>query len=216
MIRLFTALEIPAPQADRIAMLQSGLRGARWISRDYLHITLRYIGEVDERMAWDIDRALSDIHVDPIDVSLEGIGQFGNKRPHSVWLGVNETPELLNLQSRQEYAMQKIGLPAERRKYTPHVTLGRLKRGTIEPNDVMRYIEANNLFFAPSFKAAQFVLMSSKLSQGGGPYITERDYSLTCDKAPNEEANEEPALDTLENEMAGENEMTGENEMANG
>ena len=86
MIRLFTALEIPAPQADRIAMLQSGLRGTRWISRDFLHITLRYMGEVDERMAWDIDRALSDIHVDPIDITLEGIGQFGNKRPHSVWL----------------------------------------------------------------------------------------------------------------------------------
>ena len=207
MIRLFTALEIPAPQAERIAMLQSGLRGVRWISRDYLHITLRYIGEVDESMAWDIDRALSDIHLDPIDISLEGVGQFGNKRPHSVWLGVNETPELLHLQSRQETAMQKIGLPAEGRKYTPHVTLGRLTRGATEPSDVMRYIEANNLFFAPSFKAARFVLMSSKLSQGGGPYITERDYSLTSEERPNEAAEEGPALDTLEAEMTGETEM---------
>lgn len=201
MIRLFTALEIPAPQADRIAMLQSGLRGIRWISRDYLHITLRYIGEVDERMAWDIDRALSDIHLDPIDISLEGVGQFGNKHPHSVWLGVNETPELLHLQARQEHAMQKMGLPAEGRKYTPHVTLGRLKRGTTEPTEVMRYIEANNLFFAPSFQAARFVLMSSKLSQGGGPYITEREYALTSERPPNEAAEEEPALDTLEAEM---------------
>lgn len=202
MIRLFTALEIPAPQADRIAMLQSGLRGVRWISRDYLHITLRYIGEVDESMAWDIDHALANIHLDPIDISLEGVGQFGNKRPHSVWLGVNETPELLHLQSRQENAMQKVGLPAEGRKYTPHVTLGRLKRGATEPSEVMRYIEANNLFFAPTFKAARFVLMSSKLSQGGGPYITERDYSLASEGRPNEAAEEGPTLDTLEAEMA--------------
>ncbi|MFT6489705.1 MAG: 2'-5' RNA ligase [Parvibaculaceae bacterium] len=193
MIRLFTALEIPAPQADRISMLQSGLRGARWISRDFLHITLRYMGEVDERMAWDIDRALSEIHMPPVDISLEGIGQFGNKRPHSVWLGVNETPELLTLQARQEQAMQKIGLPAERRKYTPHVTLGRLKRGQTEPSEVMRYIEANNLFFAPAFKAPRFVLMSSKLSQGGGPYITEREYPLMSAEDPN--------YDTLEAEM---------------
>lgn len=207
MIRLFTALEIPASQAERIAMLQSGLRGVRWISRDYLHITLRYIGEVDESMAWDIDRALTDIHGDPIDISLEGIGQFGNKRPHSVWLGVNETPELLQLQSRQENAMQKIGLPAEGRKYTPHVTLGRLKRGATEPSEVMRYIEANNLFFTPTFKAARFVLMSSKLSQGGGPYITERDYSLTSQDRPNEAVEDEFALDALEAEMAGDAEM---------
>lgn len=177
MIRLFTALEIPPHVADRLELLQSGLKGARWIDREAFHITLRFIGEVPENMAGDIDRALSSLRTEPFSVTLDGIGEFGGKKPHAVWARVAENPQLMQLQARQENALRRIGLTPERRKYTPHVTLARMRRGA-EPSEVMRYIERNNLFRAGPFEVRQFVLMSSRLSQGGGPYIVEREYML--------------------------------------
>jgi len=177
MIRLFTALEIPPHVADRLELLQSGFKGARWIDRDAFHITLRFIGEVPEDMAGDIDRALSSLRTEPFSVTLDGIGEFGGKKPHAIWARVAENPQLMQLQARQENALRRIGLQPDRRKYTPHVTLARMRRG-VEQADVMRYIERNNLFCAGPFEVRQFVLMSSRLSQGGGPYIVEREYML--------------------------------------
>ncbi|WP_420560123.1 RNA 2',3'-cyclic phosphodiesterase [Tepidicaulis sp.] len=190
MIRLFTALEIPLAIAGQLTALQSGLKGARWIDPEAMHITLRFIGEVPEDTAHDIDRALSGIYAAPFDITLDGIGEFGGRKPHAVWARVADNPGLMQLQARQETALQRAGLAPDRRKYTPHATLARLRRGT-DPADVMRYIERNNLFRAGPFPVSRFVLMSSRLSQGGGPYITERAYDFTNPGGLDEEELEE-------------------------
>lgn len=186
MIRLFTALEVPNTVSLRLQMLQSGLRGARWISPENFHITLRYMGDVPEDTAHEIDQALDQISQDwtdhdPVEITLEGLGQFGHAKPHAVWAGVKPNKALLALQAKQEMAMQRIGLAPETRKYTPHVTLARLTRSETSPGEVMQYIEQNNLVAVEPFTPTRFVLFSSRTSRGGGPYVAERTYDLSLD-----------------------------------
>lgn len=184
MIRLFTGLEIPSPIAQRLSLLQSGLQGARWIDPENFHITLRFIGDVPEDTATEIDEALSHIYEDPFELQLQGVGQFGNDKPHAVWARVGESEPLRALQAHQEIAMQRLGLRAEPRKYTPHVTVARLNKRTTNAGDVMRYIEHNNLFATEAFKVSRFVLFSARSSKGGGPYVVERSYQLDEEAFP--------------------------------
>lgn len=174
MLRLFTALEIPLPLRRRLSTLQKGLEGAHWVEPEDFHITLRFLGDIPEDLAADADDALAQIPFAPFDVEIEGVGAFGGPKPHAIYAGVKASAELTLLQSRQESAMRRIGLPPETRNFTPHVTLARLNR--IDPEPVYRYIAANNLFICPSFTAARVALMSSRPSRGGGPYVAERYY----------------------------------------
>jgi 2'-5' RNA ligase len=174
MIRLFTALEIPDEISARLERLQNGLDGARWIERGDFHITLRFIGDIPEDVAGDIDEALEEIRFEPFDIELEGVGEFGGRKPHTLWAGVRPSDSLRHLQTRHESAIRRVGLPPETRKYAPHVTLARL-RG-LDAETVYRFIGENNLFAAPRFTVTRFVLFSSRTSIGGGPYVAERVY----------------------------------------
>ena len=174
MIRLFTALEIPGEIAGRLTRLQRGIEGARWIEPSDFHITLRFIGDVPEDIANDVDEALQEIGFDPFEIEIEGVGEFGGKKPHALWAGVRPSEPLTRLQARHESAMRRVGLKPETRNFTPHVTLARLKG--IEPPEVYRFIEANNLFATPRFEVSRFVLFSARTSTGGGPYVPERTY----------------------------------------
>lgn len=178
MIRLFTALEIPKTPSGRLQSLQSGLSGARWIEPESFHITLRFIGDVAEDTAVEIDETLSRLQAEPFDIELRGLGQFGNNRPRAVWARIEESAPLLALQAHQETALQKIGLPPETRKFTPHITLARLNGHRTNTTGVMQYIEQYNLFHEPPFTVTRFVLFSARGGRGGGPYIAERTYPL--------------------------------------
>jgi 2'-5' RNA ligase len=174
MIRLFTALEIPGGIADRLQGLQRGIEGARWIERENFHITLRFIGDIPEDVAADVDTALQEVPFEPFELEMEGVGEFGGRKPHALWAGVKLTEPLKRLQARHESAVRRAGLAPETRKYMPHVTLARL-RG-IEAPEVYRFIAANNLFATPKFEATRAVLFSARTSTGGGPYVPERLY----------------------------------------
>ncbi|MDP2124023.1 MAG: RNA 2',3'-cyclic phosphodiesterase [Parvibaculum sp.] len=174
MIRLFTALEIPDEAAEKLVRLQRGIEGARWIDRADLHITLRFIGDVAENIAADIDDALALIPVTPFEVELEGVGEFGGERPNALWAGVKMSEPLRILQGRHESAMRRVGLKPETRKFHPHVTVARITRASVM--DVGHYIAANNLFAAPRFTVERFTLFSAKGGTGGGPYVAERRY----------------------------------------
>ena len=187
MIRLFTGLEIPFSIGQRLSLLQSVLQGARWVEPENFHITLRFIGDVPEDTACEIDEALSYIHEDPFELELQALGQFGNEKPHAIWARVSESAALRALQAHQEIAMQRLGLRPEPRKYTPHVTLARLNKRSTSASDVMRYIEHNNLFSSQPFLVSRFALFSARSSKGGGPYVIERSYPLD-----EEFLNEEP------------------------
>lgn len=174
MIRLFTALEISDEAAERLMRLQHGLDGARWIERPDFHITLRFMGDVAEDVAEDIAAALADIPMHSFDVELEEIGEFGGKRPHTLWAGVKPSEPLRILQGRHESAMRRVGLKPETRNFMPHVTIARL--GRVETGAVYNFIRANSPFAAPSFTVDRFTLFSARASTGGGPYVAEKRY----------------------------------------
>lgn len=127
MPRLFTALEIPRNVAMSLSLLRGGIPGARWIDVENYHITLRFIGDVDGRTADEIVDRLDRIDRPEFQTTLTGIGSFGSKKPHSVYASVAPAPEMYALQGEIERICQRIGLPPDPRKFTPHVTLGRLK-----------------------------------------------------------------------------------------
>lgn len=176
MPRLFTALELPPDICARLSALRGGLRSARWIDPENYHVTLRFIGDIDDRTADEVVAALDRVRARNVTVRLSGLGAFGSKKPHSVWARVEPNPALMELQADLERALQRIGLPAEGRKFTPHVTVGRLKGAN--PGDVAAWLSIRGDFEAPSFTASRFVLMSSKSSVGGGPYVTEEAFPL--------------------------------------
>jgi RNA 2',3'-cyclic 3'-phosphodiesterase len=176
MIRLFVAIPIPDDVADGLEMLQSGVPGARWSAREQFHLTLRFVGEVDGRDAAAIDDALAGISAQHFPVQLKGVGEFGGKTPRALWAGVAPNEALVHLQRKIETAIQRAGLPAEPRKFTPHVTLARLK-GTPQ-GKAMDFLVDHALFQAQPFEARAFKLYSSTLSPSGSLYMPERDYPL--------------------------------------
>ncbi|RWY77588.1 RNA 2',3'-cyclic phosphodiesterase [Rhizobium leguminosarum] len=176
MPRLFTALEIPRNAAMSLSLLRGGLPGARWIDVENYHITLRFIGDVDGRTADEIVERLDRIERPEFQFRLEGIGSFGSKKPHSVWAGVSQSPEMYALQGEIERICQRIGLPPDPRKFMPHVTLARLKSSRLD--DVVQYLAGRGNFHTATFTAPRFVLLSSRESVGGGPYLTEEVFPL--------------------------------------
>ncbi|MGQ4273635.1 RNA 2',3'-cyclic phosphodiesterase [Terrihabitans sp. B22-R8] len=174
MPRLFTGLEVPAKIADRLALLRGGLPGARWIDVENYHITLRFLGDVDERTAREASLALGNGHREPIPVTIDALDAFGGVRPRSLIAKVEPGAELLDLQAEQERVLRRVGLPAESRKYTPHVTLARLR--DTSPRAVADWRAMRGGMARMTFEASRFVLFSSRDSTGGGPYLVEQTY----------------------------------------
>lgn len=178
MPRLFTGLEIPAAVGMQLGLLRGGLRNARWIDPENYHITLRFIGDIDERTADEIANALDRVRRASVPVHIDGLGSFGGARPHSLWARIAPNAALTELQAEHERILQRLGLPAEGRKYTPHITLARL-RGTT-PREVADWLALRGGFSLPPFIAARFVLFSSRASVGGGPYLVEEAFPLSA------------------------------------
>jgi 2'-5' RNA ligase len=176
MPRLFTGIEIPPGIGQALDMLRGGLPGARWIDRENYHLTLRFLGDIDDRDAQEAALALGQVRRHAFDLHLEGLASFGGRKPRAVVASVAPEPALLELQAEQERLMRRIGLEPEGRKYTPHVTLARLRTST--SLDVAEYLSARGYFRTAPFKVSQFVLFSSRASTGGGPYVVEASYPL--------------------------------------
>lgn len=176
MPRLFTALEIPRNAAMSLSLLRGGLPGARWIDVENYHITLRFIGDVDGRTADEVVDRLDRIDRPEFQIRLDGIGSFGSKKPHSIFASVTQNPDMFALQAEIERICQRIGLPPDPRKFTPHVTLARLKSCRVD--DVVHYLSGRGNFQTSAFTVPRFVLLSSRESVGGGPYLTEEIFPL--------------------------------------
>jgi len=176
MPRLFTALEIPRDATLSLTLLRGGLPGARWVDVENYHLTLRFIGHVEGHVADEIVSALDRVNRPAFSLALSGIGAFGGKKPHSIWAGVTPSPDLFALQAEIERICQRLGLPKDQRKFTPHVTLARLKNANLD--QVAQYLSTRGNFATLPFQVNRFVLMSSRDSVGGGPYVIEEVWPL--------------------------------------
>jgi 2'-5' RNA ligase len=178
LIRLFVGIGLPPELKLRLSLLCTGVPGAKWVDPGNFHLTLRFIGEVDEGVASDIDEALSQVRASRFALALAGIGHFGNgDRPRQLWVGVEKNPALLHLQERVESALMRMGLPPETRKYTPHVTLARF-RAPPGPR-FQTYLSEHALFRAEPFPVDAFSLIASYLTKSGAIYEDKADYPLS-------------------------------------
>jgi 2'-5' RNA ligase len=178
MPRLFTALEIPRHVGDSLAIMRGGLPGARWIDPDNYHLTLRFIGDIDGALARDIAGLLGRVQRRSFELRLDGLTSFGGRKPRALVTTATPVAPLIELQAEQERLLQRMGLEPEGRKYTPHVTLARLRDSS--SRDVADYLAARAHYRSASFEVSRFVLFSSRSSVGGGPYVVEADYPLTA------------------------------------
>ncbi len=178
MPRLFVGLELPEDVATLLSGLRWGLPGARWIDPSDYHLTLRFIGDINRREAREIEDELSEIDRRPVPVSVAGLGVFGGDKPHTIFAGIAPNRELIELQAESERCLRRLGLKPEGRKFTPHVTLARL-RG-VSAGAVAAYLGTRGYFPPLRFTAERFVLYSSRDSVGGGPYIVEAEYPLSA------------------------------------
>lgn len=176
MPRLFTGIEIPEAVASTIALLRGGMPGATWIDPENYHVTLRFIGDIDDRLADEVADALSRVNRRSFEITIRGLDAFGGRQPHSVFARVEPTPPLMELQAEHERICQRLGLAPEGRKYHPHVTIARVKGAA--HRDVAAWLDLRGGFPATKVAVERTVLFSSKASKGGGPYIVEEAYPL--------------------------------------
>lgn len=176
MPRLFTALEIPRDAALSLTLLRGGLPGARWVDPENYHLTLRFFGDVEGHVADEIAHALDRVKRPAFQIALSSVGSFGGKKPHSIWAGVSASPDLVALQGEIDRIVRRLGLPADQRKFTPHVTIARLRNAAV--GEVAKYLSARGNFRTQLFRVSRFVMMSSRESVGGGPYVVEEAWQL--------------------------------------
>ncbi len=176
-MRLFVGVPLPAEVRESLGSLCSGVPGARWVDTDNMHVTLRFIGEVDSIQAEDIDAALSDVREPAFELALGGVGCFDSGRKvRMVWAGVARSDGLMHLRDKVESTIVRAGFEPERRKFKPHVTLARLRNTTSAR--VGPYLETHNTFAAGPFPVDRFELLRSYLSHTGARYQSIADYPL--------------------------------------
>jgi RNA 2',3'-cyclic 3'-phosphodiesterase len=177
MLRLFVGIGFPPELKLRLSLLCSGVPGARWVDCGNLHLTLRFIGEVGEDLAGDVDEALARLQARRFALQLAGTGVFGSgDRPRNLWVGVERSAELARLRDKIEHALVRAGLPPEPRKFAPHVTLARLHKPA--PDKLGEYLAAHAGFRAEPLAVEAFSLIASFPTKAGSVYEDQADYPL--------------------------------------
>lgn len=168
MARLFVAIRPPQPIRARLLAVMGGVSGVRWQSEDQIHLTLRFVGEVDRHVEADLVAALGAIRHPAFQVALDRIGSFDRRgEPQVIWAGVTPHDPLKSLNKKVEQACQRAGLAPEGRAYAPHITLARLKRGA---GPIRHLIEAEGGLSSAPFAVDEFCLYESRLMPAGAVY----------------------------------------------
>lgn len=166
--RLFIALRPPEDVAEALLDTMEGISGARWQDADNLHITLRFIGEVHRHMEADLQTALEGVPFGPFPIAISGVGHFaGSKRARAIWARVAPSNDLDELQMRVELACRRAGLPAETRKFIPHITLARLNSGS---GMIGGWLQQHGTLTMGPWNAEGFSLYESDLTLNGAIY----------------------------------------------
>jgi 2'-5' RNA ligase len=176
MLRLFVGIDFPPELKLRLSLLCAGVPGARWVDAGNFHLTLRFIGEISEDVAADVDEALARVKAPRFALQLGGAGVFGGNKPRALWVGVERSPELVKLRDRVEQALLRAGLEPEERKFTPHVTLARLRDPELDT--LARFLAAHAQFRPAPLPVDHFSLIASFPTKAGSVYEDQADYPL--------------------------------------
>jgi 2'-5' RNA ligase len=176
MARLFISIDLPENVRDAISDLYEALTGVRWTNDNQLHLTLRFIGEVDSVTENDIISSLKNVPIEPFTLTVKGTGYFPPRQePRILWVGISECKELILLQNRIENALSALALKPETRKFHPHISIGRVTDGHRER--IAHFINKHNLFNCEPFSVSEFHLYRSYLKKDGAVHIKEVTFS---------------------------------------
>jgi len=174
--RLFVAIRPPAPVRDALIDAMEGVEGARWQDEDALHLTLRFVGEVDRPAANDLASHLGQIESPPFDLRIAGVGTFERKgMPHALWARVTPAEPLEVLRQKVERACDLAGLGRETRRFTPHITLARLNRSS---GAIGGWLAARGDLAAGRWRVEDVILYESHLGHAGAYYEAVARYPL--------------------------------------
>ncbi|WP_456385407.1 RNA 2',3'-cyclic phosphodiesterase [Desulfolithobacter sp.] len=177
MPRLFVAIDLPADITTGLGDISCGLPGARWVPPDQLHLTLRFIGDVDGGVFADVREVLAGVRSQSFSLRIKGVGFFPpRKRPRVIWAGIESSDELILLQKRVENTLVACGLAPEGRKFSPHITLARLKNTPL--SRITGFLAQHALLASRSFTVDRFLLYSSVLGRSGAKHYVEEEYLL--------------------------------------
>lgn len=178
-MRLFVALDPTSQMRTRLSFLTGGLPGVRWVPPENLHLTLRFIGELPNWRAEEVDHALAKVGMPGFSVTLAGVGAFAKGgRVKSLYVGLERSAALERLQAKVERALQGAGLEAERRRFVPHVTLARMGGPEVLESKVAGWVQGHNLFRSMPMMVEHFALFSSQLGKEQAVYCPEVEYEL--------------------------------------
>ncbi len=168
MHRLFVALDLPAPIHAQLLGVMGGVSGARWQNDAQLHLTVRFIGEVDRHAASDVDAALAQLRHRPFDIALAGVGMFDRRGvSDTLWAGVKPHAPLQVLHNKVDQCLRMAGITPDTRAYLPHVTLARLNRSS---GALDAFMAAHGGLSSPPFSVDAVCLYESHLTQAGAEY----------------------------------------------
>lgn len=179
MPRLFIGIALPEARRNELAALSRPLRGFAWTPREQLHLTLRFVGEVEEPAAQALERSLGEVRVASFLLPLQGLGVFPPRPPFQVlWLGLGQAhPRLFQLRQQLDDRLLRLGIETELRRFHPHVTLARLRKESSE-GAVRKFLKDEGCFEGAPFKAEYFGLFESRLRPEGALHRLRRAYPL--------------------------------------
>ena len=176
MHRLFVGLRPSRHMREKLLNLMGGIAGARWQDEGQLHLTLKFIGEVDHNQAEDVAAALGGISFPALDLALNGVGTFDKKGlHHTLWAGVTPHEAVTILHHKIEQACASIGVAREVRSFFPHITLARMNRST---GPVDNFVEAHGGLSSAPERFHHFILYESLMGHGGSFYEPVARYPL--------------------------------------
>jgi 2'-5' RNA ligase len=177
MHRLFVAIRPPEPIRDLLIDAMDDSADFRWQDEEQLHLTLRFVGEVERPVAEDLALALGTIRAAPFEIAIAGVGRFEQRNSGALWAGVEPREPVAALAAKIERICQSVGLEPERRAFHPHITLARWKgRRTREVKD---YLERTAGLSSEPFAVDSFILFESRLSRHGAHYEEVVPYPLS-------------------------------------
>jgi 2'-5' RNA ligase len=176
MHRLFLAIRPPEAIRDLLIDAMDDSADFRWQDDEQLHLTLRFVGEVERPLANDLADELGRIQAEPFAIRAKGVGRFEQRNSGALWAGVDPKQPLAALAAKVERACLSVGLEPERRAFHPHITLARWKgRRTRE---VQSFLERNRGFATEPFAVEAFTMFESHLSRHGAHYEEVAAYPL--------------------------------------
>jgi len=178
MYRLFIAVPVPENIKERLLELKLNIPGTKWTPEDQLHITLKFIGEVDNLSFKVIKDSLSEIKMGQFPLGFKGVGSFSTgKSPKILWAGLTDNSLLKQLRNKIESTLNECGIKREGRKFSPHVTLARLRNPNL--HNITEFLSTRADFRSESFIVEEFRLYSSKLYPRGAVHTIEAVYPLS-------------------------------------